>query len=415
MLALLAEGRSVVENANPGTDCASTLGCVQSLGLEVARRGARLELSGRALELAEPDRVLECGNSGTTLRLLAGVVAGQPFLSVLAGDGSLNRRPVARIIEPLSRMGASLWARQRDQLPPLVVRGAALTCVDYQLPIASAQVASSVLLAGLQARGVTRVTLPGPARNHTECMLSAMGVPIEIEAIEGGGRRVTLGGPRVPTKATFRVPGDFSAAAFFFAAAAASPGASVTATEVSLNPTRTGFLDVLEAMGAAVARANLRTEAGEDVGDVTVTGPERLSGFDIPPEWVPRLLDEVPAWAVAAAAARGRSRLRGARELRVKESDRLAMLSQNLARLGVAVREGVDGIEIQGGPIAGGTVGAVGDHRIAMAFAVLGTLARGPVAVEEAENIDTSFPDFVRTLAELGGEIAGHEPEPARG
>lgn len=405
VLGLLSENGVVVENANPGTDCEATLRCAATLGLRVARSGSRLELGGRGFALVEPDRVLDCENSGTTLRLLSGVVAGQPFLSVLAGDASLNRRPVTRMIEPLRRMGARLAARADDRLPPLVIQGGPLEPIDCRLPVASAQLASCVVLAGLQARGATVVTLPGPARDHTERMLAAMGARIEVESLESGGRRLTVRGPSPLGQGRFRVPGDFSAAAFFLAGAAASPGACVTAVGVSLNPTRTGLLDVLERMGARVRRDHARVESGEAVGDVTVAGPERLTGFDIPPEWVPRLIDEVPAWAVAAASARGRSRLSGAGELRVKESDRLAMLARNLGRLGVTAIEHADGIEVEGGPVHGGVVQAGHDHRIAMAFSVLGMLAGGPVIVEEASHIDTSYPDFLQTLARLGAEV----------
>jgi 3-phosphoshikimate 1-carboxyvinyltransferase len=406
LLALLARGVSVVENVNPGRDCAATLACAESLGLTVLARGdARLELEGRGLETVEPERVLDCGNSGTTLRLLAGVLASQPFLAVLSGDDSLNRRPVARIIEPLTRMGARLSARDHDRYPPLVVIGASLTAIDYTLPVASAQVASAVLLAGLGARGRTSVTLPGPARDHTERMLAGLGVAIETDELPNGARRVSLEGGVAPRPLKARVPGDLSSAAFFLAAAAAVPGAEVTARDVSLNPTRTGILDVLEAMGATVRRERQRAEAGEPIGDVTVIGRERLVGFAIPAAWVPRLIDEVPAWAVAATAARGASRLTGAAELRVKESDRLSVLARNLGALGVTVREAPDGLEIEGGPVRGGAVDSASDHRIAMAFAMLGTWATDPIEVRGAENVATSFPGFVATLASLGGRI----------
>jgi 3-phosphoshikimate 1-carboxyvinyltransferase len=414
LLGLLAEGETVVSNANPGADCEGTLACVGALGAGVERRAGRVTLAGRGPGLREPERVLDCGNSGTTLRLLAGVLAGQPFLSVLAGDGSLNRRPVARLIEPLRRMGAWLAARDGDRFPPLVIRGGALSGVRYALPIASAQVASCVLLAGLFARGETVVELPGPARDHTERMLAAFGATVQVEPRPGLGPRVALRGPARLAGVTLEVPGDFSAAAFFLAAAAATPGASVTALGVSLNPTRTGLLDVLEGMGAAVERSpRARPAAGEPLGDVTVTGPERLRAFEIPAEWVPRLVDEVPAWAIAATAASGRSRLTGAADLRVKESDRLRAIASNLGGLGVAVRESPDGLEIEGGPVGGGTVVSAGDHRIAMAFAVLATFARGPVTIDDTAGIGTSFPGFSRTLERLGGRIAGGAAEPA--
>ena len=414
VLALLAPGRSEIRGANPGADCAATLECAAALGLEVrAREGGTLRLEGRGFEIAEPGRVLDCGNSGTTLRLLAGVVASRPLLAVLAGDASLNRRPVARIIEPLRRMGAELHARDADRFPPLVVRGAQLRPIRYALPVASAQVASCVLLAGLSAPGETEITLPGPARDHTERMLAACGVELERADLPDGGRRVAVRGPAACRPLSLTVPGDFSAAAFFLAAAAAAPGARVTACGVGLNPTRTGLLDVLEAMGAAVERRVGREEGGEPVGEVTVTGPERLRAFDIPPAWVPRLIDEIPAWMLAAAAAAGRSRLTGAGELRHKESDRLAALAMNLGRLGLEARELPDGLEIEGGRARGGSVDAAGDHRIAMAFAVLATRAAGPVTVEDAASIATSFPGFAATLGALGGVLEPGDPASA--
>ena len=411
LLALLAPGISEIRGPNPGDDCASTVRCAQELGLEVLAdpagdpKSGTLRLRGRGGPLDEPRRILDCGNSGTTLRLLAGIVATQPFLSVLAGDASLHRRPVGRVVEPLRRMGATVCARDGDRCPPLVVRGARLQAIRYAVPVASAQVATCVLLAGLSAEGETSVELPGPARDHTERMMAAAGIPIRRDELAAGGRRVTVRGPASPQPLSLTVPGDFSAAAFFLAAAAATPGARVTATGVNLNPTRTGLLDVLARMGAAVKVEGARTEAGEERGDVTVVGPAHLAAFEIPPDWVPRLIDEVPAWAVAASAAQGRSRLAGAAELRLKESDRLAVLAANLARLGIRANELLDGIEIEGGGVRGGTVDAAGDHRIAMAFAVLGTRAQSAVTIEDASSIATSYPGFVADLGRLGGVV----------
>lgn len=403
LLALLAEGDTHVSGANPGADCEGTLRAVQALGVTVSGTPDERTLSGLGGRLREPDAVLDCGNSGTTMRLLAGVLAAQPFLSVLTGDDSLRRRPVARVIEPLRAMGATLFARDGDRLPPLVIRGARLAAVRHSLPVASAQVASCVLLAGLGADGETSVEIPGPARDHTERMLRAAGVAIVESALPAGGRRVSVRGPALPHGLSLRVPGDFSAAAFFLAAAAATPGSRVTAKGVGLNPTRTGLLDVFARMGAKVEQSEVRIEAGEEVGNVTVEGPARLAPFDVPSEWIPRLIDEVPAWAVVASAAAGVSRLAGAAELRVKESDRLSALARNLAALGVRARELPDGLEIEGGRIAGGAARAEGDHRIAMAFAVLGTRAASAVRIDDAASIATSYPGFVSTLVALGG------------
>ncbi len=411
LLALLARGPSEIHGANPGRDTAATLDACECLGGQVTRGNHVIDIEGRAGALSEPRQVLECGNSGTTLRLLAGALAAQPFLSVLEGDASLNQRPVARVIEPLQRMGASLWARGGDAYPPLAIRGGRLRGIAYRLPVASAQVSTCMLIAGLFADGATEVLIPGPARDHTERMLASLGVALRVEPLAGGARRVCIDGPAELRGGTFHVPGDFSAAAFVLAGAAACPGARVTARGVCLNPTRTGLLDVLERMGARVERSAVRVESGEDVGDVTVEGPDHLDPCAIPAEWVPRMIDEIPAWIVAAAVARGRSTLHGARELRVKESDRLAAIANNLAALGIRASEREDGLEIEGGMVEGGTVEALGDHRIAMAFAVLGTRARGATRITGAEGIPTSDPSFTRTLASLGGDVTVHEED----
>ena len=414
LLGLLAHGVSRVSNPNPGRDSESTLSCCEQLGAVVTRAGdGTIEIHGRDRALDEPARVLDCGNSGTTLRLLAGVLAAQPFVSVLQGDTSLNRRPVARVMEPLRRMGASLWARGGDAYPPLAIRGAQLHAIDFALPVASAQVATCVLLAGLFATGATIVRIPGPARDHTERMLAGRGVPLRVEPSEGGGRLVTLVGPARLEARDVRVPGDPSAAGFFLAAAAATPGSRVTALGISLNPTRTGLLDMLERMGARVIRENVREDSGEPAGDVTVAGPERLTAIDVPEAWVPRMIDEIPAWAVAAARAGGVSRLRGAAELRVKESDRLAAICGNLAQLGIEAHEREGGFDIHGGVPGGGRIDACGDHRIAMAFAVLACGAREPLIIDGAEGIGTSDPAFVATLVRLGGDVQALATEPA--
>jgi 3-phosphoshikimate 1-carboxyvinyltransferase len=407
LLGAIASGRTRVENPNPGADCEAMLGCVGLLGAGIERSAGSVAIQGRAGALAASDRVLDCGNSGTALRLLAGVLAGQPFRATLDGDASLRRRPMGRILEPLRAMGAEVEAEGDPRAagrPPLTIRGRALTPIDHRCEVASAQVASCVLLAGLFARGRTSVTLPRPARDHTERMLAAFGVPVAV-ATAAGAHTLAVNGPAVPRGMPVRVPGDFSAAAFFLAAAAASPGAVVTARDVNLNPTRTGLLAVLERMGARVERGRVREESGEPVGDVTVRGPGALSATAIEPEELPSLIDEIPAWAVAASAARGTSRLSGAAELRVKESDRLSALAHTLGLLGVAVEERPDGLIVTGGRIRGATVPARDDHRIAMALALIGARAEGPVTVEEAGGIPTSFPAFGATLASLGGVV----------
>jgi 3-phosphoshikimate 1-carboxyvinyltransferase len=414
LLGLLARGETVVENPNPGADCEATLTCARTLGARVTWQGGAVAIEGCDMQLREPDRVLECGNSGTTLRLLAGPLAAHDFFSVLSGDASLRRRPVGRVVEPLRRMGAQLWARDGDRLPPLAIRGTGLRPIEWTLTIASAQVATCVLLAGLFTSGRTQVELPGPARDHTERILRTFGIPVVVTGRHRDppgdrGRTIAVEGPAKPKGVRLSIPGDFSAAAFFLAGAAAMPGAVVTARDVNLNPTRAGLLAVLERMGASVERSRLRDESGETVGDVTVTGPRHLEACDIEPAEVVTLIDEVPAWVVAASAARGTSRIRGAGELRVKESDRLALLAANLGRLGVAAEEAADGLAVTGGPVRGGVVDADDDHRIAMAFAVLGTRASGAVTLDGAGCIVTSYPGFGETFTALGGDIEDAE------
>lgn len=403
LFALLAPGITEVLDPNPGDDCERTLAAVRSLGVAVARDQHRVTFEHH--ELHAPAAVVDCGNSGSTLRMLAGVLAAQPFRTTLTGDDSLRLRPVARVIEPLRRMGATLSAEAGDRLPPLVIEGARLRGIAYRLPIASAQVASAIELAATFADGPTTIEIPGAARDHTERMLKASGVGVTVEPLAGGGRRVRIE-PGAPTgMRRFEVPGDFSSAAFFLAAAAATPGAEVTARGLSLNPTRTAFLEVLAGMGAGVTTSPLGIAGGEPVGDVTVTGPGRLRAFDVPAEWLPRMLDEVPAWAIVAAVAEGISRVSGAAELRVKESDRLAAIAASLRVLGIEATETPDGVSVRGGRPGGGRVAARGDHRIAMAFAVLGTLAGGAIEVDDASAITTSYPGFAGALELLGGRL----------
>lgn len=400
----LAEGESRVTAGNPGEDCERSWVAAARLGATWRDEPEGRVIRGTGLRLTEPREALDCGNSGTTMRLLCGIVAAQSFRTTLFGDASLTRRPMARILEPLARMGARIESAD-GQRPPLTIHGGALRGIHYDIPVASAQVATCLLLAGMAARGETSVRLPGAARDHTERMLPAFGVPLEVKQLPGGGREVRLQGGVVPRATSLIVPGDFSGAAFFLAAAAATPGASVTASGVNLNPTRTGLLDVLLAMGAHLRVSHPRTEAGEPVGDVTVEGPEELRAFDVPAEWVPRLIDEAPAWVLLATAARGVSRLTGAGELRVKESDRIELLARNLRACGVAVREAPDGIEVTGGPVRGATIEAAFDHRIVMAFAALGARCDAPMRFDDVSSVYTSYPNFFSTLQSLGGEV----------
>jgi 3-phosphoshikimate 1-carboxyvinyltransferase len=403
----LASGVTRVAGANRGEDCARTAAAAAALGAGVEATADGWKVSGTSGRLSQPDAAIDCGNSGTTLRLTAGSVAARAALDVrFIGDGSLSRRPMRRIAEPLVAMGATVEGRGESCTPPLRVRGARLRAIDYVLPMASAQVASCLLLAGLGADGITRVTLPGPARDHTERMLPGFRIALECEALEHGGRRVSVRGGQGLAATDVRVPGDFSSAAFLLAAAACEPGAEVTARGVNLNLTRTAFLDVLAEMGADVSVGARRIETGEPVGDVTVRGPESLRAFDVPADWLPRMIDEAPAWAIVAAAAHGTSRLSGAAELRVKESDRIATLAEGLMTVGIQVVELKDGLEVTGGVArGGGSIQTRHDHRVAMAFAVLGARLEEPLAFDDVSSIPTSYPAFFDTLAALGAEV----------
>ena len=331
------------------------------------------------------------------MRLLAGILAGQPFQTELTGDASLRTRPMDRIVEPLSRMGARIVASGDGRFPPLRITGGSLRGITYTLPVASAQVKSAVLLAGLLAEGPTTVVEPTPTRDHTERMLAAFGAPIRRDGDRVSVTAAALRGHEV------RVCGDISSAAFLLAAAAAMPGSELTVEHVGLNPTRTGFLDVLRALGAEADVRQSGEDAGEPVGAVTVRG-QRLRGVRIGGSLIPRVIDELPVLCVIATAAEGETVISDAAELRVKESDRIAVIARGLRSLGGEVEERPDGLTVYGSRLRGGRVGSAGDHRIAMAFAVAGLLAGGPVTVEGAESIKVSFPEFGRVLQEVTGQ-----------
>lgn len=403
----IAEGRTTIRSANPGEDCAASCGAAVAFGARIEVAGSRIEVHGVGGALQAPAAEIDCGNSGTTMRLVAGIAARIAGPTRLVGDPSLSRRPMQRIVEPLTRMGARVEASGDRMSPPLTVHGGDLTAISHAPDVASAQVATCVLLAGLGARGTTEVVLRGPARDHTERMLPAFGIALEVEPLASGGRRVRLAGGQTLHAATLDVAGDPSSSAFLLAIAAATPGAEVTARHVSLNPTRAGFLRVLEAMGAEIAVSPLSEQAGEPVGDVTVRGPRRLRAFDVPAEWAPSLIDEVPAWVVAASAADGLSRVHGAEELRVKESDRIATLVDGLSACGIEAHAHLDGLSVRGGEPSGGQVETHLDHRIAMAFAALGARSESPVRLDDAACIRTSFPGFLQVLSALGVRVEG--------
>lgn len=398
ILGALAEGTTEIAGFLEGADPRSTLDCLAALGVEWRRpRPGCIVVHGRGGTLVEPLRVLDAGNSGTTARLLLGVLAAQPFHAVLSGDASLCRRPMGRVVEPLRRMGARIDGREEGRALPLAVRGGGLEAVEHRLAVASAQVKSALLLAGLAAAGTTRVAEPHASRDHTERMLRSFGAQVE-EASGPEGHRVQVRGPAVLRGRRVVVPGDISSAAFFLAAAAALPGSRLTVRRVGLNPTRTGVLEALSRMGARIAVERRPDIAGEEWGDVTVEGGP-LEGVELGGELIPRLIDELPVLCVLACVAAGETRIRDAAELRVKESDRIATMAGELGRLGARVEALPDGLVVQGGgALRGATVDAHGDHRVAMALAVAGLLAAGDTRIRGAECVDISYPDFWRQL-----------------
>jgi 3-phosphoshikimate 1-carboxyvinyltransferase len=407
LLGALAEGITEVHGFLEAEDCLRTIAAVQALGAEVTRKGpGHFRIAGAGLHgLSEPADVIDCGNSGTTARLLAGVLAGQPFWTFLTGDDSLRRRPMARVAEPLRRMGATVVGRADGTRLPLAVRGRRpLAALAYATPVASAQVKSAVLLAGLHAEAPVSVTEPAASRDHSERMLRQFGARLTTE-----DRTVTLA-PGPLRAATVQVPGDVSSAAFPLVAALLVAEGAVRLPRVGVNPTRAGLLDALEAMGGVVARSEAADE-GEPMATLTA-GPARLRGTTVAGPLVPRLIDEVPVLAVAAAVATGLTEIRDAAELRVKESDRIAAIARELGRLGARVEERPDGMRIHGGArLVGARVDSGGDHRMAMALAVAGLVAEGETVVEDTACVATSYPRFAETLNALAGEdVVAVEP-----
>lgn len=410
MFGALAVGITDIAGLLEGEDVLRTAAAMRALGAEVERLGeGRWRVAGRGIGgLVEPAEVLDMGNSGTAARLLCGLLAGHPLFAVLTGDASLRRRPMRRVTEPLSATGAQFWSREGGRLP-LAIRGARDPLpLDYRLPVASAQVKSACLLAGLCAPGTTRVVEPEPTRDHTENMLRHFGATLRV-AEEGRGRVIELEGQPELAAAPVLVPGDPSSAAFLLVAALLVPGSRLTVENVGLNPLRTGLFETLREMGARLTVENARMEGGEPVGDV-VAEHSGLRGVEVPPGRAPSMIDEYPILAVAAAAARGETRMRGLAELRVKESDRLAATAALLAANGVRATVEGDDLVVQGtgGAIpGGGTVATHMDHRIAMSALVMGLAAREGVAVDDAGFIDTSFPGFAALVNRAaGGETA---------
>ena len=397
LLGAVAEGSTAIEGFLRSEDCLATLAALEAMGVEIVADGEMLAVRGVGPHgLRAPEKPLYLGNSGTAMRLLAGLLAAQPFDSVLTGDESLRRRPMERVAEPLRAMGARLSTL--DGKAPLRIGGAGrLKGIDYTLPVASAQLKSALLIAGLFAQGRTTVRSPAPSRDHTERMFASMGVQVE----HGPGEIVAVEGPATLAGATIRVPGDFSSAAFFLVAGALAAPGGLLIKDVGVNATRIGLLNILRDMGARIDVRNPRRSGTEPVADLFVQ-KSRLRGVEVPAELVPLAIDEFPVLFVAGACANGEMTLRGAGELRHKESDRLAVMAQGLQELGIAVTEYPDGLSILGGAIGGGRVDSDGDHRVAMAFAVASAVAEATIEILSTGQVATSFPDFVSTANACG-------------
>jgi 3-phosphoshikimate 1-carboxyvinyltransferase len=405
MLASLAQGTSHITGFLPGEDCLSTMKAFKAMGVDIngPDENNHVIVRGKGLNgLSAPKTDLNVGNSGTSIRLMSGILAGQSFASTMYGDQSLNKRPMMRVVKPLQMMGARITASDNGT-PPVVCYGLPpnekLTAIHYAMPIASAQVKSSILLAGLYADGTTSVEEPGVTRDHTERMLRAFGCKVETE-----GNKVSIVGGQQLTATDIEVPGDISSATFFMVAAAIAPTGELLIKNVGMNPTRIGVINILTAMNANIAIKNERMAGGEPVADLLVKSSQ-LKGIDINESDVPLAIDEFPAIFVAAACAEGITRLRGAKELRVKESDRIQAMADGLSTLGIKNTVYEDGIDIWGGEITSGTVESYHDHRIAMSFAIAGIRAKGDIIINECENVATSFPNFVALANSVGMKV----------
>lgn len=412
IIAGLADGQGVVTNFLPSEDCLNTLQAMASVGVayevleEMPGFGpTQLRIHGLKGQLQAPHKPIDCGNSGTGMRLLAGLLAAQPFESELFGDESLSSRPMGRVITPLSQMGAQIEAQgEKPGCAPLKITGKKLQPIRYEMPVASAQVKSAVLLAGLFCEGVTSVVQPADTRDHTERMLEAYGVRTERD-----GQEIRLVGGQIPQARDFRVPGDISSAAFWIVAASALPGSRLLIRHVGLNPTRTAIIDVMRRMGATITVVSTESAQGEPIGDLEIRGA-RLLGTEILPAEVPNLIDEIPVISVAAALAQGKTIIRNAKELRVKETDRISTVVKNLRLMGGEVEEFDDGMEITGVTVLRGChLQSYGDHRIAMAFAIAGLFAEGETVVENTACVNTSYPGFIKHLQ----AVINHETDAA--
>jgi 3-phosphoshikimate 1-carboxyvinyltransferase len=400
MLGALAEGETTVTGFLAGEDCLATIACFRGMGVTIDQQGSTVRIQGVGLRgLQSPQEPLYVGNSGTTIRLLLGILAGQNFSTVISGDASIRKRPMARVAKPLRLMGACI-AGEGDLAPLTISPVQALTGIHYELPVASAQVKSALLLAGLYAQGMTSVAEPAPSRDHTEIMLQAFGV-----AVKRQGLVASVEGTAVLKGRAIAVPGDISSAAFLLVAALIIPGSELIIRQVGVNPTRTGIIEVLQAMGADIEVHQLNANSSEPVADLVVRSSE-LRGVTVEGAVIPRLIDEIPALAIAAAFAEGETIIHDAAELKVKESNRIAAMVEGLQAMGGDVCELTDGLLIRGGrKLRGAMIDSRGDHRIAMAFAIAGLAAAGETIIDNEDCIPVSFPGFAKILRQLGANV----------
>ncbi|MBI3593408.1 MAG: 3-phosphoshikimate 1-carboxyvinyltransferase [Nitrospirae bacterium] len=396
----MAKGKTEIKGYLPSEDCLCTLRAMESMGRKSETKENRLILQGEGMNgLSEPERVLDMGNSGTSIRLLTGLLSGLPFFSVLDGDDSLRRRPMGRVIEPLTQMGGEIHGRKNNRFAPIAISGKKnLRGIQYRLPMASAQVKSAILLAGLSAEGMTRIEEPMMSRDHTERMLKIFGADIQTAPCKASIQKSELIGAEI------EVPGDFSSAAFFIVAAILVKNSTLVIRDVGINPTRTGLLDALIRMGAKIKIENRREWGGEPVADLYVQSADRLQGIDLDEKEIPAMIDELPVLFVAVSFAEGNSRITGAKELRVKESDRIGVMARELKKLGVEVEELPDGIVISGkAEYRGNQFVSEGDHRVAMSMAIAALASEGESVIEGTECINTSFPGFEKILKSVSG------------
>lgn len=401
MLGAIAEGTTTIEGFLAGDDCLRTIDCFRKLGVTIEQDGERVQIDGRGWDaLTEPKEILDVGNSGTTIRLMLGLLANVPFHAVLVGDESIAKRPMARVTEPLRQMGVRIDGRENGSFTPLSIRGGNTKGISYHTPVASAQVKSAILLAGLRSEGVTTVTEPALSRDHTERMLQAYGVEITRD-----DRTVSIRGGQTLKATHIVVPGDISSAAFFLVAAAIVPKSKITLKRVGINPTRSGIIDVMQQMGATLSVEHVRVESGEPVADITVEYSPNLRGIEIGGAMIPRLIDEIPIIAVLATQAEGKTVIRDAEELKVKETNRIDTVVSELKKLGAEIEATEDGMIVTGKTrLQGATVSSYGDHRIGMAMAIAGTIAEGSMRIEASDAISISYPDFFEHLEQLIGK-----------